>query len=42
MLTLSQSEGEVIIKNVVNNMVLSVGGDEKINWLEPVGVNKVI
>ena len=39
MLTLSQSEGEVIIKNIVNNMVLSVGGDEKINWLEPVGVN---
>ena len=39
MLTLSQSEGVVIIKNVVNNMVLSVNDVEKINWLEAFGVN---
>ena len=39
MLTLSESEGTVIITNTLNNMVLSVGNGEKINWLEAVGVN---
>ena len=38
-LTLSQSEGVVLIKNVVNNMVLSVSDVKKINWLEAFGVN---
>ena len=38
-LTLSQSEGVVIIKNTLNNMVLSVSNGEKINWLEAIGVN---